>query len=124
MPSELGKARRRLGEEAEKLAACHLAAQGWRILERNYRSPLGEIDIVAQEGDELVIVEVRAKRGDSHGTAAESVTTAKAARLRDLAESYVQQLQPPPVSYRVDVIALEYGAGGPPQLEHIRDALA
>ena len=69
--------RRRLGAFGERLAAAHLEAKGYRIRARNYRCREGEIDIVAQDGDTLVFVEVRTRRGDALGGPAESVTATK-----------------------------------------------
>ncbi|MGB6837955.1 MAG: YraN family protein, partial [Dehalococcoidia bacterium] len=74
----MNQARRRLGDFGERVAAAHLEAKGYRILARNYRCREGEIDLVAQQGDVLVFVEVRARRGEGAGTAAESVTQVKA----------------------------------------------
>lgn len=118
-------ARRGLGRLGETLAARHLAGQGYTIIERNYRCAEGEIDIVAREGDCLVIVEVRARRGRAHGTPEESVTPAKQERLRRLAETYIQTLDPAPEAYRVDVVAVELSpAGRLLRIDLLRDALA
>ncbi|MHB1005467.1 MAG: YraN family protein [Chloroflexota bacterium] len=117
--------RQRLGRLGEDLAVAHLTRLGYRVLARNHRCQLGEIDIVASEGDCLVIVEVRARRGSGHGTPEESITLSKQERLRRLAEAYVQGLSEPPAAYRVDLVAVELSPAG--QLLRttlIRDALA
>ena len=59
----------RTGKQGEDLAAAHLADNGYRILQRNYRSVFGEIDIVAEEGDTLVFVEVKSRRSEAYGDA-------------------------------------------------------
>ena len=117
-------ARQGLGRAGEELAARHLSGQGYRILARNLRLPGGEIDILAREGDCLAVVEVRTRRGRTHGTPEESVTPAKQARLRRLAEAYL--LTPPePVPCRVDVVAVELTPDGRLlRIDLYRDALA
>jgi putative endonuclease len=114
--------RRELGREAEALVADALADAGWIVLERNWRSIVGEVDIVAREGDVLVLVEVRSKSTVRFGTPEESVGPAKRARLAALAEAYVQQSgwDGP---FRVDVVAVRRDGAGPARLTHYRDAL-
>ena len=63
------------------MAGRFLQEKGYRLLDANYRCRWGEVDIVAQEGDELVFVEVRTRRGVEYGTPEESVTAAKSRRL-------------------------------------------
>ena len=63
------------------MAGRFLQEKGYRLLDANYRCRWGEVDIVAQEGDESVFVEVRTRRGAEYGTPVESVTAAKARRL-------------------------------------------
>lgn len=62
------------------MAGRFLQEKAYRLLDANYRCRWGEVDIVAQEGDELVFVEVRTRRGAEYGTPEESVTAAKARR--------------------------------------------
>ena len=75
------KPRIRLGKWREGVAGRFLQEKGYRLLDANYRCRWGEVDIVAQEGDELVSVEVRTRRGAEYGTPEESVTAAKSRRL-------------------------------------------
>ena len=63
------------------MAGRFLQEKGYRLLDANYRCRWGEVDIVAQEGDELVFVEVRTRRGTQYGTPEESVTAAKSATV-------------------------------------------
>jgi putative endonuclease len=104
--------RRRLGAFGERLAALHLEAKGYRIVARNFRCREGEIDIVAQEGDTLVFVEVRTRRGDVLGGPAESVTALKQARLVAAATAYVQELAELPAGQRIDVVAVQLSPSG------------
>ncbi len=79
--------RYRLGRHAELLCAWHLRFRGWRILARRYRSPVGEIDIVARRGRLIAFVEVKARR--DRVAALESVTERQRARVRRAAELFV-----------------------------------
>ncbi|MCL5108698.1 MAG: YraN family protein [Chloroflexi bacterium] len=117
--------RRGLGRAGEDLAAEHLRRQGYRLVARNVRLPGGEIDIVAQEGDCLVLVEVRTRRGARLGTPEESITPAKKERLCRLADAYLATLAEQPSGCRMDVVAVEMTANGRLlRVELHRDALA
>ena len=117
--------RRRLGAFGERLAAAHLEAKGYRIRDRNYRCREGEIDIVAQDGETLVFVEVRTRRGDALGGPAESVTATKQSRLVAAATAYVQTLAEPPADQRIDVVAIQLSpAGRLLAIDHIEGAVA
>jgi putative endonuclease len=104
--------RRRLGAFGERLAAAHLEAKGYRIRARNFRCREGEIDIVAQDGDTVVFVEVRTRRGNALGGPAESITATKQSRLAAVAMAYVQTLAEPPADQRIDVVAIQLSPGG------------
>ena len=83
--------RQRIGKAAEDIAADFLRAQGLEILERNYLRRLGELDIVARDGDVLVIVEVRTRASDLFGGAAASIDVRKQRRLIRAAALFLQQ---------------------------------
>ena len=83
--------RRELGKRSEDIGASWLASRGMRIIERNYRCPLGEIDLVGMLDDTLVIVEIRSRTSDRCGAPAESITYRKKQRLRRLASYYLCQ---------------------------------
>jgi putative endonuclease len=108
MPS----ARRSLGSFGELAAAAHLQRQGARIVERNWRCPTGEIDLVAQLGGQLLFVEVKTRRrGDMAPEA--GVGPAKGRRLVRLAYAYIAAAGlPPEAPWRIDVIAVEVDGGG------------
>ncbi len=78
-----------IGSEGERAAAEFLEARGYRILDRNYRTRLGEIDLIAAEGRTLVFVEVKVRRNDRFGGPAAAITSAKQARIARLAQQYV-----------------------------------
>ncbi|MFC4057576.1 YraN family protein [Planomonospora corallina] len=100
-----------LGRHGEQVAVDYLLAHGMQILDRNWRCPEGEIDVVARDGRALVVVEVKTRSGRSHGTAFEAVTRAKVARLRGLAGRWLGGRREWFDSVRVDVVALERFAG-------------
>lgn len=104
----LPEARRAQGAAAEERACRHLEAAGATIVERNFRTKGGEIDIVAREGDVLVFVEVRSREVPDFGTPEESVTPAKRRRIVAAARRYLSDV--PASSWRearFDVIAIE-----------------
>ena len=100
---------RDIGALGEKIAAEYLTSLGYMIRERNFRSREGEIDIIAEKDDFLVLIEVRTRTSNSYGTPEESVTTQKKERLIALAEAYIEDRDDLPSSWRIDVVAIELG---------------
>lgn len=80
-----------LGRRGEELAAQELRRQGYEIVERNWRCPAGEVDIVARRGAVWAFVEVRTRRGEAFGTPEESITPQKRARMQAVAERYMAE---------------------------------
>ena len=119
----VGSPRARVGARGEDLAAIYLEGQGYAIVQRNYRCPEGEMDIVAREGDVLVFVEVRTRRSGVAGTPEESVTAAKGRRLIAVAERFLQEHPNSPQEWRIDLIALRPSGGRDLQIEHLRHAV-
>ena len=78
----------------------------------NYRSRWGEIDIVAQQGEELVFIEVRTRRGDAFGTPEESVTPAKSRRLIATAQDYLQTHGLEQSQWRIDLVSIRLDVAG------------
>lgn len=103
--------RRALGRLGERLAADYLSQHGYSIREMNYRCPIGEVDIVATEGDYLVFVEVRTRRGRGMGLPEESITLAKQAKLVTVAQAYLQGHGELATDWRIDVVAVELTPG-------------
>jgi putative endonuclease len=114
--------RKQTGWRGEEIAAAYLADKGCEILQRNWSCPTGELDIVMKDGETLVFVEVRTRRGDRFGTAEESVTPTKQARLVELAQTYLQEVTSSQPSWRIDVVAVQLGRGLP-QVNHIKNAV-
>ena len=99
--------RRETGILGETLACEFLGNNGYSIIEKNYRCPGGEVDIVARHQDTLVFVEVRTKRSRNFGSPQESITPVKMERLRNIAAYYWQSHQNLPESWRIDVVAVQ-----------------
>jgi putative endonuclease len=114
--------RKRLGERGEDAAVAFLERAGATIVERNWRCQNGEIDIVALDGDTLVLCEVKTRRTASKGTPEEAVTPAKQRRYSKLASAYVQAANIEPVEIRFDVITLLVVAEDRALLRHYRAA--
>ncbi len=107
------------GAGAEDIACIHLENRGLSLVERNYRCPAGEIDLIMRDREDLVFVEVRYRRRDAYGSAAESISPAKRARIVTTAAFYLQR-QPVEPPCRFDVVAI--GGEAPHLIEWIRDA--
>lgn len=116
-----GGRRGRVGRGGESLAALFLRLKGYRIEARNWRCPLGEIDIVAWDRGTLVFVEVKTRTGRAAGTPEDAVTPGKQRRLARLAQAYLGKARRDPPPCRFDVIAVE-GRTCIPRLRHLRAA--
>ncbi|MGH7424877.1 MAG: YraN family protein [Candidatus Methylomirabilales bacterium] len=103
----------KVAEIGEEAAARFLRRRGYAILARNWRIPLGELDIVARRGRTLVFVEVKARRSSDFLDPAEGVDWAKQARLRRLAAAYLAIEGPEFTDCRFDVVSVLVGAKGP-----------
>ncbi|MEW6720874.1 MAG: YraN family protein [Thermodesulfobacteriota bacterium] len=110
--------RRAGGLAAEEQACRHLEREGFAVLERNFRSPAGEIDIVARRGELLVFVEVRSRETASFGSPEETVGREKRLRVVSAARRYLSRTSPDTWrEARFDVIAVE-GSGAAAVLRH------
>mgnify|MGYP001217503687 CR=1 FL=1 len=117
-------ARKKLGAWGENVAATRLEADGYRIVARNWRCARGEIDLIAQAGDGLLVfVEVKTRRGRGMGLPEEALTLHKSRKLIRLAEIYLGE-HDLDVEWRLDLIAVELDNSGKLlRCEHIRDAV-
>ena len=111
----------RSGAEGETLACRHLEDLGYRILARNFRCRSGEIDVVARHGDVTVFVEVKDRRGRSHGEGHESVTIGKRRRVVRAARLYAASHGLSEAPIRFDVVSIERDSGGD-RIRHDRGA--
>jgi len=98
--------RKKQGNEAEQQACKHLQSHGLTLLEKNFSTKAGEVDLIMRDGETLVFVEVRYRKNADFGGAAASVTTKKQQRIIKAALAY-QQKHMPQSSMRFDVVAIE-----------------
>jgi len=116
-----------LGQKGEALAADYLEAKGYRLLDRNYRFERAEVDLVmfeptpANDGGEIVFVEVKARRGTGFGRPEDAVTEAKQKAIRRVAEAWLHERKLFPSPVRFDVVAILFG-GEEPEVEHFENA--
>jgi len=113
------RAKDAVGRYGERVAAAYLEERGWVLLDRNWRGPSGELDIVARDGEDLVVVEVKTRTGDGFGHPAEAVTPAKLARLRRLAGQWLAAHDVRVRGVRIDVLAVRAGGRGAARVEHL-----
>ena len=109
-----------LGKLGEDLAVQYLTDKGYEILERNWRNIHKEIDIIAKEGDDLVIVEVKARQSDEYGEPDIAVTKRKQRMLIAAANAYILRNNLD-MSTRFDIVSIVF-KDGEPVIEHIEDA--
>lgn len=108
-----------VGRYGERVAASHLVGDGWQVLDRNWRGTRGELDIVALDGDVVVAVEVKTRRGTGFGHPAEAVTAAKLGRLRRLTGEWLGAHDVRAASVRIDVLAVVVQKAGAATVEHL-----
>lgn len=123
-PSGKKDSRKQKGAAAEELAAAALIEKGYRVLERNWRCRFGELDIVAETGETLVVIEVRSRSGTaSFGTPSESVNARKVMQVRNTAQQYVHQKRYYERPIRFDVISIILRPDlTPVSMDHIENA--
>ena len=109
--------RRQTGALGEDQACAYLKAQGYRILERNYARPTGEIDIIARDGKTIAFIEVKARATARYGLPAEAVTPAKQAHILRTALIYISERDLADAPMRFDIIEVLSG-----EIHHIRAA--
>lgn len=108
-----------VGAYGERVAAAHLRAQGMTVLCTNWHCKYGEIDIVARDGNILVVCEVKTRTSTAYGTGLEAVTGQKAARLRRLAVYWAEFHKIEPAGIRVEVVSVLVPPRGAAQVERV-----
>jgi putative endonuclease len=117
-----GKSRRELGEQGERLAEEFLRKLGCKILRRNWRTRLGEIDLIARDGDEVVFVEVKLRSTADWGDPQESVRPGKRRRICLAASEFADRNRLHGYTLRFDIVAVLLPDGGTPEVRHYKDA--
>lgn len=110
-----------LGIEGENVAVKFLEKRGYRIITRNYKTRIGEIDIIAQDGDTIVFVEVKTRGDESFGKPFEAVNKRKRQKLKNLALLYLKK-QGREFPVRFDVLSIFCRDNRNKEIEHIKDA--
>jgi putative endonuclease len=116
----MGTERVERGRWGEDVAAEHLVGIGMEIIDRNWRCRHGEIDIVARDGQDIVICEVKTRGSRRFGTPLSAVTTAKVRRLRLLASRWLAAHDARAPKIRLDVVGIVVDGEGVPLIEHVR----
>lgn len=111
-----------LGKRGEEIAEKYLIKQGYQILERNYHSRQGEVDVIAKDRDFLVFIEVKSYSYRSYGSPVGAVRKAKKQSLIHAAQTYLYKKNIQDTYCRFDVIAIYNKFNGEQLIEHYRDA--
>lgn len=111
----------KFGEKGESLAAWYLKKNGYKIIEQNYRTQLGEIDIIAKEKKTLVFVEVKARRSTRFGNPKWAVTPKKQRKISMVALYYLKTTNQTSAKARFDVVAITSNQDQP-QIEIVKNA--
>ncbi|WP_125613537.1 YraN family protein [Specibacter cremeus] len=109
-----------LGRRGEMLAADYLEDRGIRVIDSNWRCPRGEIDIVAVDGSDLVVIEVKTRRSRNFGDPLEAVTRAKLARLKTLAVMWAHEHGRGLGALRIDVLGIIDDGRSEPDIAHLK----
>lgn len=120
----MSRAGLKLGRWGEDLAAEFLTDCGYQVLERNVRTPYGEIDLIVQRGDELVFVEVKTRTSTRFGFPESGLTQQKQAHLVAAVDAYFQARPELSCDWQIDVIAIrKLGDGKKPEILHFENAV-
>jgi putative endonuclease len=116
-----------VGLDGENLACSYLRRKGYKIITRNYRCRIGEIDIVARHKKTLIFCEVKTRNNKDFGEPFEAVTKFKQDRLRRLAECYLRSVHydqkfPKDFNFRFDVISIIFGQNNDSEITHLENA--
>jgi len=103
--------RQQFGDKGESIAVKQLKKEGYKILKRNYRTKLGEIDIIAEEGGVITFIEVKARKSEKYGTPRHAVTPAKQKKISMVALSYLKETNQFGKKARFDVVTINPGNG-------------
>ncbi len=119
---------KQIGDRGETLAAEYLAAQGYRIMDQNYRYERAEVDLVCFDPDaenrrgEIVFIEVKTRSGLGFGAPEDAVTDDKQQHIVRAAQAYLYERQLEGAPVRFDVVSVVLNQGDAPAIEHFKDA--
>jgi putative endonuclease len=115
--------RRSIGLRGEDIAADYLKRKGYSVLNRNFRTPYGEIDLVSEQGNSIVFTEVKTRASKSLGPPEISITRRKADHMRSAAEFYIQEYGEQYDEWRIDVISVQIQTNETPLIVHFENAI-
>jgi putative endonuclease len=121
--SEATDPRRRFGDRGENLAAVFFTSKGFRVLERNWRCRLGEIDLILEHNGMIHFVEVKTRRTETYGHPEESITRTKLSHFSKAIEVYLQASKVPISRYQADALAILKLPGKPAEFHYIESVL-
>lgn len=114
-------ARLKLGEQGEALAVAYLQGKGYTLLQQNFRTKLGEIDCIFEDGEELVFVEVKTRTSARFGSPLEAVGRRKWQQITRVAQEYLARNNGFDRPIRFDVVGVITGAPDATTIEHIKN---
>ncbi|PWB53868.1 MAG: YraN family protein [Anaerolineales bacterium] len=116
---------RTLGKHGESIAAEYLKNKGYTILETNWHSSYGEIDLVASQAGVITFIEVKTRASKSFGPPEVSITPRKLEHMRNSAEYYMAEHPGITNEWRIDAIAIQLQTGNlPPLIEHFENVVS
>ena len=113
-----------LGERGEMVGWDYLRRRGYKILEKNYRTPIGEIDVIAQKDGRIVFLEIKTRSNSSFGRPEESVDTFKQRKLIRIAQWYLKKRKMEEAAVSFDVLAVDWKGNAEPQMRLIENAFS
>ncbi len=114
--------RQKFGKTGEDLAETYLKQKGFTILERNYRTKIGEIDIIAKENTTVVFIEVKARSSSAYGSPKSAVDYRKQKKISMIASQYLKQNRTRNQRSRFDVVSVKQAPNEPAEIEHVVNA--
>lgn len=99
--------RKKFGQAGEELAEKFLVSRGFKLLAHNFRSKVGEIDLIMRNSEEIIFVEVKARHGASTARVFEAVDESKLSKISAVAEEWLEQKKLQNVSWRIDLVIIE-----------------
>lgn len=123
-PSRPRTPKQRIGAAGEAAAASELEAAGCVILDRNYRCPYGEVDLIARDGEVIVFVEVKTRSSLAFGLPRDAVTAAKRRKIARTASHYLMTHVPEECPYRADIVEVAVVNGRIAAVRHLRGAFS
>lgn len=110
-----------MGDRGERIACRELKRHGYKVLKKNYRNKLGEVDIIGVDGDVIAFIEVKTRTSDKYGTAAEAVGRQKQERIRKIAASFLLKYDLRDRMCRFDVVCIDMQQSQKPKVEIMRN---